>query len=310
MTLQLVDVSCALCGSSTPEMMASGRDFEYATTPETFSYCRCKSCGHWYLNPRPSIKDLNVIYPENYYAFTSGMNPVVQKFRAFWEQKKVESYRRLIGEGQRRILDVGCGEGRFLSILKKYGFSQWQLCGLDFDEDAVKKCRDRGFEAVSKRIEDFTEGNGTFDAVVMLQLIELVEGPAVIARRVFELLKPGGYFIIETPNIDSLDFHWFKKSYWGHFHFPRHWHLFSTQSLKGMLESAGFKVTETSYLLSVSGWIISIHNALLDRGWPKWAVDFFNFQNPLLLPFVVVLDACRASMGAKTSNQRVIAQRP
>lgn len=310
MTLQLVDVSCALCGSSTPEMMASGRDFEYATTPETFSYCRCKSCGHWYLNPRPSIKDLNVIYPENYYAFTSGMNPVVQKFRAFWEQKKVESYRRLIGEGQRRILDVGCGEGRFLSILKKYGFSQWQLCGLDFDEDAVKKCRDRGFEAVSKRIEDFTEGNGTFDAVMMLQLIEHVEDPAVIARRVFELLKPGGYFIIETPNIDSLDFHWFKKSYWGHFHFPRHWHLFSTQSLKGMLESAGFKVTETSYLLSVSGWIISIHNALLDRGWPKWAVDFFNFQNPLLLPFVVVLDACRASMGAKTSNQRVIAQRP
>ncbi|MBP9865283.1 MAG: class I SAM-dependent methyltransferase [Candidatus Omnitrophica bacterium] len=310
MPVTLITVPCALCGADEPEVMASGRDFEYHTTPETFSYVRCKKCGHWYLNPRPSVSDLNVIYPSNYYAFTTGMNPIVQKCRSFWEKKKVEGYSRMIGAGARRILDVGCGEGRFLSILKEYGPKDWQLCGLDFDEAAVQKCRERGFEAVARRVEDFIEGNGTFDAVIMLQLIEHVEDPALIARRVFELLKPGGYFIIETPNIDSLDFKLFKKSHWGHFHFPRHWHLFSTLSLHRMLRSAGFEIAETSYLLSVSGWIISVHNALLDRGCPKPMVQFFSFQNPLLLPLVVLGDTLRAKLGFQTSNQRVVARKP
>jgi len=310
MPITLIAVPCVLCGLNQSEVMASGRDFEYNTTPETFYYVRCKNCGHWYLNPRPSVQDLNVIYPSNYYAFTTGMNPIVQKCRAFWEKKKVEGYSRLIGAGPRRILDVGCGEGRFLAILKEYGPKDWKLCGLDFDEAAVQKCRERGFEAAARRVEDFTEGHGTFDAVMMLQLIEHVEDPVLIAKRVFELLKPGGYFIIETPNLDSLDFKLFKKSYWGHFHFPRHWHLFSTCSLHRMLRGAGFEIAETDYLLSVSGWIISVHNALLDRGWPKWLVQFFSFKNPLLLPLVVLGDTLRAKLGFQTSNQRVVARKP
>jgi SAM-dependent methyltransferase len=144
----------------------------------------------------------------------------------------------------------------------------------------------------------------------MLQLIEHVEDPAAICERVFEILKPGGCFIVETPNLAGLDFRWFRRSYWGHYHFPRHWNLFSTRALQRLLHDKGFGIERTEYLISTSAWTISLHNALLDRGWPDWVVRFFHFQNPLLLGIFLVVDWVRARLGFETSNQRVIARKP
>lgn len=308
--IDLVAVACVLCGSDAPEVMAHGYDFEYATVQNKFKFDRCEKCGHWYLNPRPRVTDLNVIYPNTYYAFSDNINPIVKKLRGVWEGKKVRSYQEFIGEGKRKVLDVGCGEGRFLSILKEHGPKEWDLVGIDFDEDAIKKCRARGFEAIASRVEDYQAGVGEFDAVIMLQLIEHVENPLEMAEYVFKLLKPGGCFIIETPNLGGLDFKIFKKSWWGHFHFPRHWHLFSTFSLKDMLVKAGYTIDDVSYLISTSAWTISHHNYFLAKGWPEWFANFFNFQNPLLLPIFVIFDTFRSKLGFETSNQRVIARKP
>jgi 2-polyprenyl-3-methyl-5-hydroxy-6-metoxy-1,4-benzoquinol methylase len=309
-TIDLIKTKCVICGNESTNHIASGYDFEYATVNNEFNFVDCSKCGHWYLNPRPTSKDLDIIYPKNYYAFSDNINPLVKKLRGVWEGKKVKSYETFIGKGSKRILDVGCGEGRFLSILKEHGDKEWQLVGIDFEESAVKKCRDRGFEAVVSRVEEYREGYGDFDAVIMLQLIEHVDDPLVLAKRVFDLLKPGGVFIIETPNRGGLDFKWFKKRWWGHFHFPRHWHLFTTDSLHSMLKNAGYEIADTTYLISTSSWTISLHNYFLDKGWPEWVVNFFNFQNPLLLPFFVIFDTTRSKMGLQTSNQRVIARKP
>ena len=77
-----------------------------------------------------------------------------------------------------------------------------------------------------------------------------------------------------------------------------------------MLESAGFRIDRSEFLISTSSWTISIHNYLLDRGWPERLASFFNYQNPLLLPGFVLLDTLRARLGMETSNQRMIARKP
>src|SRR5271169_546195 len=92
-TISLVDVSCVVCGAADAATEASGRDFEYDTVPDRFSFVRCRRCGHVYLTPRPSAADLPVIYPANYYSFSEGGNPLVARLRRVWEAKKVRLYR-------------------------------------------------------------------------------------------------------------------------------------------------------------------------------------------------------------------------
>jgi SAM-dependent methyltransferase len=306
----LVETRCALCGSADVELAASGRDFEYDTCSDEFHFARCLRCGHLYLNPRPSVDELGVIYPANYYAFSEGGSPLVARLRRLWERGKVRLYRELVGQGPRRILDVGCANGRFLGLLRDFGADGWELVGIDSDAAAVREARARGFDASVSRVEDYEDAAGGFDAVIMLQLIEHVEDPVAIAERVFALLRPGGYFIVETPNLGGLDYRLFRGCWWGHYHFPRHWNLFSTAALHRMLQDRGFEIARTDYLISTSSWTISLHNYFLERGWPDAWVRFFHFQNPLLLGPFVVLDWLRARLGYETSNQRVIARKP
>ena len=304
-------MACCLCGSREAERASEGYDFEYGTVANRFRFVRCLGCGHLYLNPRPGAESLSAIYPSSYYAFAENQsaNPLVGFFREIWEAGKVRSFKKTVGGGKKRILDVGCGEGRVLSLLRKYGPAEWELMGVDFDRKAVERCRKRGFQAEVKRIEDFRP-HEKFDVVIMFQLIEHVEDPVVVSRQVRGILNPGGFFIIETPNPAGLDYRWFKKSYWGHYHFPRHWNLFTREKLRNVLSGSGFLIAEESSLLSPASWVISLHNLFLDRKFPKGLVRFFHFQNPVLLSLFVVLDGIRKLLGFPTSNQRMIGEVP
>ncbi len=309
--LDLVEQHCAMCGSNEAQVVAEGRDFEYDTASNRFTFVRCAACGHVYLSPRPNVGDLDVIYPSNYYSFLGTTNALVTKAQRWWESGKVELYREWVGDGPRTLLDVGCGDGRFLSLLRDFGAPEWQMVGLEFDAGAIEKCRQMGFEAHAERVEDFADQpdqRGRFDCVVMLQLIEHVEDPAVVCEQVHRLLKPGGVFVIETPNLAGLDYALFEGRYWGHYHFPRHWNLFSMASLRRMLETRGFEIVVSECLISTSSWIISNQNWLKDKGAPDWLCRFVNFQNPLLLGLAVMMDVARTKLGLETSNQRVIAR--
>jgi 2-polyprenyl-3-methyl-5-hydroxy-6-metoxy-1,4-benzoquinol methylase len=307
--LSLVETHCVLCGSTDAVPEAYGYDFEYDTAGNPFRFVRCSGCSHVYLNPRPSPSDLGVIYPSNYYTL-SRPGGLVRQMQRIWEGRKVAVYDRALGPGKKRILDVGCGDGRFLQVLHDFGSKEWELVGVDFDSAAVERCRRRGFTAFAKRIEDMAEEEGTFDAVVMLQLIEHVEDPVVITRRVLALLRPDGVFVVETPNLAGWDYRLFRRRWWGHYHFPRHWNLFSSDSLVRMLTDAGFVIDRTDSLISTSAWTISLGNYFLDRGYPRWFSGFFNYKNPALLALFVTLDSVRSRFGMPTSNQRVIARKP
>jgi SAM-dependent methyltransferase len=309
-SLSLRETRCVLCGSAECDPEAYGYDFEYNTAGNPFRFVRCRGCGHVYLNPRPRAEDLGVIYPPTYYTLSAGIDGVVRRAQRVWEGRKVHVYERALGAGKKRILDIGCGDGRFLQVLKDFGPSDWELVGVDFDEAAVERCRARGFTAIAKRVEDMVDEEGTFDAVVMLQLIEHVEDPVALARRVAKLLRPGGVFVVETPNLAGWDYRLFHRRWWGHYHFPRHWNLFSTASLERMLTDAGFVIERTDQLISTSAWTISLGNYFFDQGYPRWFYRFFNYKNPLLLGLFVALDTARAKLGLPTSNQRVLARKP
>jgi len=307
--LSLRDAACAVCGGTDAVPEAEGPDFEHDVAPGEFRFVRCRACGHAYLSPRPAPFEVARIYPSDYYAYADPAPGLARRLRRLREARKVALYRRAIGGGPRRILDFGCGNGRLLAMLREHGDPAWELEGIDFSEEAVRRCREKGFRAQAARIEDFDAPDGAFDAVIMMQLLEHLDDPRAALARVAALLRPGGVLVLETPNLGGLDYRLFRGRHWAMYHFPRHWNLFSSAALARLLEETGFAVERTDYLLSTSSWIVSLHHALYERHWPQRLVRAFHYQNVLLLPFFAALDLARLALGLDTSDQRVVARR-
>jgi len=306
-------VRCAVCGGGDSDVAARGYDYEYRTSRRQWIYRRCRECGLVYVDPRPAVSELGTIYPPHYYSFDEAKRDLalVTFFRRKLEAMKVKAFAGFAGPGPRRILDVGCGDGRFLGVLRDFGPEDWELKGIDIDAGAIERARAKGFDARCVRLEDFElepDAEG-FDMIVLFQVIEHVSHPDRMCRKVRELLKPGGVFVIETPDVAGWDERLFRDGLWGGYHIPRHWNLFTPDNLGRMLRQEGYEVVHTQPLISTSFWINSLYNRLLVRGAGERALAFFHYQNPLLLAVFILVDKLRMLFGARTSNQRMVARR-
>jgi O-antigen chain-terminating methyltransferase len=121
------------------------------------------------------------------------------------EIKKRQSIYLEYFKGSQNVLDIGCGRGEFLELLKNNGIDGY---GIDTDEEMVSFCQKRGLNVQN------TEGishlmwleNDSLDGIFMDQVIEHLQ-PRELAKIIklsHEKLKGGTYFIAVTPNPISL----------------------------------------------------------------------------------------------------------
>ncbi len=305
-------VRCCVCGSDDAPVVARGYDYEYRSSRDEWVYKRCSECALVFLDPRPATEELGAIYPPTYYSYDEGKrgNPLVGFFRGRLESMKAKAFARAAGEGPKRVLDVGCGDGRFLSVLREHGPSDWILSGVDIDAGAVGRAQAKGLDVRTARLEELEPAaEERYDMVVLFQTIEHVSEPGAMCTKVAALLQPGGLFVIETPDVAGLDEKWFRNGLWGGYHIPRHWNLFNPSNLRRLLTESGFEIVETRPLISTSFWINSLYNRALVRGASERWLGFFNYQNPLLLGAFIGLDKLRMLFGARTSNMRVVARK-
>ena len=311
MELPLESVACPLCGNTEATPFASGVDYEYGTTGQTFWFVQCAKCALVYLSPRPAPDAVSLIYPPHYYSFTGEEEGrgIVRKLRALWEERKAQDYGRLLGPGPRKILDVGCGRGRFLTLMQRVGPPEWALYGIDLDAGAVAGARERGFHATQATIMDY-EPEDRFDLIMLQQVIEHVADPRAVLQRLRDLLAPGGVVVLETPNLAGWDYRLFQKGLWGGYHFPRHWTLFTATTFRRFIEDVGLQVIEQRSLMSLSFWTWSVHHVCLTRGGSERLVRWLRPPNAVLLAFSVMLEGLQLLLGRETSNQRLVARRP
>ncbi|MGC1197411.1 MAG: hypothetical protein WA882_10995, partial [Geitlerinemataceae cyanobacterium] len=115
--LKLESVRCGVCGADDCVAYASGKDYEYRTSEDTFQIVKCKVCGNLYLNPRPVREELSRIYPPNYYAYNydTSINPIALKAKDFLDRRKVKTWLNYVNTDLAKLnfLDVGCGNGRY-----------------------------------------------------------------------------------------------------------------------------------------------------------------------------------------------------
>lgn len=306
-------MDCCVCGSDRSEPWARGWDFEYETSREEFEFRRCAGCGHVYLSPRPDASELSRIYPPDYYAYdmSKSVNPLALRVKKALEARKVGGLlKHLSTKESPTCLDIGCGDGRLLDVLAARGVPPRNLHGVELNEAVVRALAAKGYNAHVGRIEDLDLGEGRFDFIIMFQAIEHVEDPAAIFRAVARSLAPGGVFVVETPNAVSLDARVFRRRYWGGYHFPRHYNLFTASSLTRLAERIGLRTVKTETFICAVFWIYPFHHWLRERGAPRAVYRFFwPMSNPILLGVFAIVDAFLAPFGL-AANLRGVFRKP
>src|SRR5262249_48013144 len=138
-----------------------------------------------------------------------------------------------------RVLDVGCGDGGFLNRIRRAG---WAVEGLDFDEEAIKAAKVKyGLDLKQGDLSSVHFPEASFDAIVLNHVIEHVPNPLETFAQCHTLVKPGGRFVMTTPNSMSIGHETFQV-YWRGLEPPRHLHIFSGRTLKECAERSGFEV--------------------------------------------------------------------
>ena len=140
-------------------------------------------------------------------------------------------------QGERKLLDVGCGNGAFLAQMRALG---WTCAGIDFDEEAAKVGRQAGLDIRVGALTDETFPEQSFDAVAVCHLIEHVHSPVELVRTCLRLLRPRGLLWIATPNTASLGHKRYGR-HWRGLETPRHLVMFNESSLRETLKRAGFR---------------------------------------------------------------------
>ncbi|MEO7315167.1 MAG: methyltransferase domain-containing protein [Ginsengibacter sp.] len=289
--LKLEESVCCICDTNHARKIGSGMDYEYHSSSQTFSALQCENCGLVYLNPRPAMTEFERIYPSDYHAFNFSEKDfgLVFKIRAWLESRRALSWCKNIPDNA-HILDVGCGDGFHLKLLKEYGKKEWQLEGVDFDERAVTMARKSGLTVHQGKVQTANLPKESYDLAFMIQTIEHLDNPPEVLTHINTLLKPGGKLVIVTDNTGSIDFAWFKNRYWGGYHFPRHWNLFNHNSLAALAVKTGYTVASIETQVSPVNWVYTCHNYLVGKNAPKWLINRFTLKSTLSLSVFTALD--------------------
>lgn len=274
--------------------------------PGTFSVVECQKCSVVSLRPMLSQKEVSVYYPsQKYYAYgTTGKESFFSRLRAYLIQRyyhptlvskfltmlipKVPAIPKEIKGG--KILDVGCGVGDTLVLLKELG---WETYGMDIDAKAVMIAKKRGVDHVRVGFyqDIISYPDNYFDAVRLYHVIEHLDNPLRCLRLVNKKLKKGGQLIIGTPNAKSFLSHLFG-TYWYNLDAPRHLVLFSPITLEQAVKRTGFR-SVTIEFCSAGGLLGSIQYFLREKFGIRWNLIHTQWLVLLFYPFEWLIDGMK-----------------
>jgi SAM-dependent methyltransferase len=98
----------------------------------------------------------------------------------------------LLGQGEGRLVDVGCGTGSYGAALAGLG---WTVTGVDISEDMLRRAREKGVEAVRADATALPFEDASFDAAVSVFTHTDVEDFSAVVREVARVLRPGAPFV-------------------------------------------------------------------------------------------------------------------
>jgi 2-polyprenyl-3-methyl-5-hydroxy-6-metoxy-1,4-benzoquinol methylase len=165
----------------------------------------CSRCGLRYLNPTPDVRDLKHIYDYDVYEDSTNNNPVLMEHFLGKLRQYVPNLKS--------VLEVGCGTGDFLAWLQSKGLD---VSGVEFAESANRVKYDGPLYV--GRMEDIALQDSSYDAILLLNVIEHLSDPQMVLRKIRRALKPNGVLLLRHPNSDLF----FFRPYWLSVEIPKY----------------------------------------------------------------------------------------
>lgn len=165
------------------------------------SLYRCCQCSLGFRWPRLTKDELDTLYKGgNENAWTASSN-----FRTDWRIAQ-EWIARKLPPGS-RILDVGCFDGGFLEPLG----ASYRCSGIEIHPSARDRAKRKGIEVIGS---DFSEVTGRFDCITAFDVIEHMERPRAFLDQCLAAIRPHGWALISTGNLDAFTFRMMGSRYW------------------------------------------------------------------------------------------------
>jgi SAM-dependent methyltransferase len=134
----------------------------------------------------------------------------------------------------RRVLDVGCFNGAMLAFFGE----EWDRNGVEPARAAVEIAERRGVKVLADTLDNLGPDVEPFDAVLAIDVVEHLVEPLPFFRRISELLKPGGVFILFTGNTSALAWRLQGSMYW-YCSLPEHVSFYDRRSLDELGRRSG-----------------------------------------------------------------------
>jgi SAM-dependent methyltransferase len=133
------------------------------------------------------------------------------------------------------VLDAGCGSGRTLIELDRYG----AVSGIELNERAAAVARGRGdYDVRLGRLEELPWDAGTFDLITCLDVVEHTPDDVLTFTELRRVTRPGGWLLVTVPAYQAL---WSRHDEVNHHH-----RRYSRKSLGGAARAAGWEVVRVT----------------------------------------------------------------
>jgi 2-polyprenyl-3-methyl-5-hydroxy-6-metoxy-1,4-benzoquinol methylase len=215
-----------------------------------FNLGRCSACGLIFLVDDRNEFQNEIVYNARVENMAHGM--IVRGGRAggardlhdAYEQERNLVFSLLSQRIQKqrpggRILDVGCGDGYFLTFFQD---PAWQGLGVDYNPENSATARKRGIQVFQGPWEEFSPDE-PLDVITMIEFIEHIHRPIELLRWARRLLAEEGMLLIQTGNVESREARRHGEK-WAYLEAaPDHCVFFSPSTVSQALEQAGFRAS-------------------------------------------------------------------
>jgi 2-polyprenyl-3-methyl-5-hydroxy-6-metoxy-1,4-benzoquinol methylase len=225
---------------------------------------RCARCRAYFQNPRPLLADIISSYNTGA-TYASWHQDGGRRDNAM--RRRVDYFKSLCRG--RTLLDVGCGDGRFMTAAAQAGF---EVTGTEISHTAAALAKEKGMTVYTGELADIRLPQESLDVITLWHVLEHSLSPHRMLSLCSHLLRPGGILAVATPNA----LHYLHQLY-----LPTHNTAFATSQqtgseihlahftpacLRSLIHNHRFSIVRfgVDRLLREHGFVRSVKNVILD----------------------------------------------
>lgn len=242
----MVKRKCAICGIDNSQVLFESNFrlsdineliFSARRIPDKIHYriVQCQKCGLVYSNPILDLSRIENLYKQSRYTYGEYEKDLISTYSRYL--REVKQYLK----GNKRLLEIGCGNGFFLLAAQKIGFKK--VFGVEPGKETVAKANP---EVKKHIINDFFKKGqfkkDYFDLICLFQVLDHIIYPNILLSECFKILKPGGGILCINHDVESWSVKLLREG--SPVFDVEHTYLYSKKTLPLIFEKNNFKVVK------------------------------------------------------------------